>query len=72
MTRRTLYVTLQTACHLVLPAMILIQLSANNVTTDIINYLMERVHNVIQSANSVTGHRERVVLVADQIPLSER
>jgi hypothetical protein len=34
--------------------------------------LMERVHNVIQSANSVTGHRERVVLVADQIRLSER
>ncbi len=66
MTRKTLYVTLQTACHLVLPVTTLIQLSARNAIMDIINCVMEHVHNVIQSANSVTGHRERVVLVADQ------
>ncbi len=58
MTRKTLFVTLQTACHLVLPVTTLNLLSARNAIMDIINCAMERVHNVIQSANSATVHRE--------------
>ena len=58
MTRKTLFVTLQTAYLLVLPVTTQNLLSARNAITDIINCVMELVHNVIQSANSATVHRE--------------